>query len=197
MKQVKENIHTAKLDLEGAVGKMQASSEENRKKFNQKCSSLWSHAGLPPCDFVFPDFSVGRKGRYRRYKKVSHQFYTHPNGYKISVTVCSNNAGEDKGFISVFFYLMRGEFDDQLQWPFQGDITIQLLNQRGEGEQDCEYTVYFDDQTPYDTAARVRDDETADDGWGCERFISHDLLQPYMHNDRLVFRISEVTCTSV
>ena len=27
---------------------------------------------------------------------------------------------------------MRGEFDDQLQWPFRGTIAVQLVNQDGD-----------------------------------------------------------------
>ena len=29
--------------------------------------------------------------------------------------------------VSVFVYLMRGEYDSRLVWPFRGDITIQLV----------------------------------------------------------------------
>ena len=34
-----------------------------------------------------------------------------------------------KTHVSVFLYMMKGEYDDSLKWPFQGDITIQLLSQ--------------------------------------------------------------------
>ena len=30
--------------------------------------------------------------------------------------------------MSVYATLMRGEYDDQLKWPFEGDITIELHN---------------------------------------------------------------------
>ena len=33
--------------------------------------------------------------------------------------------------ISLFFGIMKGEFDDDLQWPFTGKITITLVNQTG------------------------------------------------------------------
>ena len=33
------------------------------------------------------------------------------------------------GYFSLSVYLMRGEHDDRLAWPFRGDITVQLVNQ--------------------------------------------------------------------
>ena len=45
--------------------------------------------------------------------------------------VYPNGNREGKGTdVSVFAYLMRGEHDDQLQWPFEGDLIIELLNWR-------------------------------------------------------------------
>ena len=56
----------------------------------------------------------------------------------------ANGYGSGKAtHVSVFVCLMRGEYDDQLKWPFRGDITIQLLNQsRDEGH--WEKTFAFD-----------------------------------------------------
>ena len=44
--------------------------------------------------------------------------------------------------VSVYVCLMRGEHDDQLKWPFRGDITVQLLNQR-RGQEHVEHTITF------------------------------------------------------
>ena len=32
--------------------------------------------------------------------------------------------------VAAYVHLMRGEHDDQLQWPFEGDVYIELLNWR-------------------------------------------------------------------
>ena len=40
--------------------------------------------------------------------------------------------GNDEGkntHVSVFGYLMKGKNDDNLPWPFTGEVTITLLNQ--------------------------------------------------------------------
>jgi len=53
----------------------------------------------------------------------SPPFYTHPQGYKMCLSVVANGSGDGKGtHVSVFAYLMRGDFDDHLKWPFQGRV---------------------------------------------------------------------------
>ena len=45
--------------------------------------------------------------------------------------VCANGYGRAKGtHVSVFYTLMAGEYDDQLEWPFVGKIDIEILNWR-------------------------------------------------------------------
>ena len=57
-------------------------------------------------------------------------FYTHTRGYKLSLVVHTNGYGIYTGtHMSVGICIMKGEFDDDLQWPFQGEITVQLLDQ--------------------------------------------------------------------
>ena len=58
--------------------------------------------------------------------------------------------GEEKGkdtHVSIYLYMMKGEHDDTLKWPFSGDITIQLRNHL---EDDCHHEVIirFNEKTP-------------------------------------------------
>ncbi len=60
----------------------------------------------------------------------SRPFFPSPNGYKLCISVGTHGSGEDKGnYVSVFGYLMKGENDDSLFWPFTGTVIIELLNQ--------------------------------------------------------------------
>ena len=34
--------------------------------------------------------------------------------------------------LSVYAQLMRGEYDNELEWPFEGDIRVELLNWRAD-----------------------------------------------------------------
>ena len=56
--------------------------------------------------------------------------YSHFGGYKMCLNVDANGYGEGKGtHESVFVYLMRGDNDNHLKWPFKGTIKVSLLNQ--------------------------------------------------------------------
>lgn len=57
-------------------------------------------------------------------------FYTHPRGYHMAFVVYANGNGSAKGtHISVFVQLQKGNYDDELKWPFVGEVTFTLLNQ--------------------------------------------------------------------
>ena len=71
----------------------------------------------------------------------SPDFYSHLGGYKLCLEVNPNGVdnedsdnGEDSDddentHVSCFINLMPGEYDDILEWPFQGEVTVELLNQ--------------------------------------------------------------------
>ena len=45
------------------------------------------------------------------------------------VQVWPNGVGTYKGtHVSVFLVIMRGEHDDQLKWPFTGEVAVRLPN---------------------------------------------------------------------
>ena len=57
-------------------------------------------------------------------------FYTSRHGYKMRVRIYLNGDGIGKGtHISLFFAVMRGEYDAILRWPFQQKVTLMLLDQ--------------------------------------------------------------------
>ncbi|XP_065180536.1 TNF receptor-associated factor 2-like isoform X2 [Sycon ciliatum] len=60
----------------------------------------------------------------------SAPFYTSPCGYKMCARVYLNGDGMGKNsHLSVFFVLMRGEYDALLPWPFQLRVTMMLIDQ--------------------------------------------------------------------
>lgn len=57
-------------------------------------------------------------------------FYTSCHGYKMCVRIYLNGDGTGKGtHISLFFVVMRGEYDALLRWPFRQKVTFMLLDQ--------------------------------------------------------------------
>ena len=103
-------------------------------------------------------------------------FYTHHNGYKMSIRVDPNGNVAGKGtHISIFTCLMKGLYDDHLKWPFRGNITIQIVNQAGDHDH-IERTIPYNDNTPDDTAGRVTMGERSK-GWGYQQFLPHSDLE--------------------
>ena len=106
---------------------------------------------IVPYEFTFDNYD-------RRHSNaemwMSRPFYTHPGGYKLCIRVAARGLGSGElTHVSVHTYLMKGEYDDMLKWPFQGSITIQLRNQIGD-ECHHEQTTIFNDKTPNQYCSR-------------------------------------------
>jgi len=60
----------------------------------------------------------------------SQPFYTNRYGYKACGRVYLNGDGMGKGsHVSLFFVLLRGDFDALLSWPFRQKVTLSLIDQ--------------------------------------------------------------------
>ena len=125
-------------------------------------------------------------------KKVSDNewssppFYTSPGGYKMILSVYANGQGCAKGtHVSCYIYLIPGEHDDNLEWPFQGVVKMELLNQLEDNNHKAQ-TITYDEPRP-----------NSGNGWGCPNFVPHSELDHniitnccYLLNDCLHFRIT-------
>ena len=82
---------------------------------------------VTPFEIIMPEFVKHKAAGDIWYSKP---FYSHQRGYKLCLAVHVNGQGDANGkAISVFIHLMRGEYDDELVWPLQGNTTVYLLNQ--------------------------------------------------------------------
>ena len=85
---------------------------------------------LPPVVFTITDF-LEKKQVDKMW--TSPPYYTHTRGYKFCLKVYPNGDGSGKDtHISVYACLMRGEYDSELEWPFEGAVSVQLCNWREE-----------------------------------------------------------------
>ena len=144
----------------------------------------------PPVTFTMTNFDVRKKDDIDWY---SPPFYTHHRGYKMCLLVYSNgepNTEWHGTHVSVYVRLKRGEFDDDLKWPFRGDIEVSLIDQ--DEKRHCSLTIPYTDDTPDDSAGRVTEGNKGG-GRGLVNFISHNDLQPnYLKNNCLMFQITSV-----
>ena len=61
----------------------------------------------------------------------SPPFYTSPHGYRMCIRTYLNGDGIGKGtHLSVFFVIMRSEYDNLLNWPFKQSVRFTLVNQK-------------------------------------------------------------------
>ena len=112
--------------------------------------------------------------------------------------------GGDGTHVSVFVYLMRGEHDDKLTWPFLGDITIQLVNQNRDKDH-VEKSFNFTDAAFDEISGRVTSGERAKHSWGHSKFVSHAKLEStaggtkqYLDKkDCMRFRVSKIVVHSI
>ena len=119
---------------------------------------------------------------------MSPPFYSHVGGYKMCIVVYANGYGSGKGtHLSLFVAIMGGEYDDQLQWPFRGKVTIQTHMQSKKWGN--ETTLTFDDTVPYERRQRPLHCVTNGE-WGFPKLIKHDQLQLYCdEEDKIYFRV--------
>jgi len=98
--------------------------------------------------------------------------------------------------VSIYTCIMRGPFDGSLKWPFQGDVTIRIVNQAGENAI-YQKMIRYTDQVS-DKSCRMTDRITSD-GHGYSQFFPHSSLgcdaarnTQYLLQDSLRIRISKV-----
>ena len=142
---------------------------------------------------VHAEFTMDNFDKHKRDKDTwySPHFYTHPNGYKMCLRVDANGSASGRGtHLSVFVCLMQGEFDDQLKWPFRGNITIKLVDQKKDRDHVIET---FYSSSAGERCERVMTKERVNNGWGTGRFLSHAELQPkYLKRNCIKFCIKKI-----
>lgn len=106
------------------------SSPDEAKCLEMNLKLEWSQ---PRCRFYMREFESFRKSGC---EWKSEPFYHVPNwnqnaGYKLQLGVYADGYGEAKGdSVSVFVYLLQGEYDSQLWWPVEVNTTVQLFDRR-------------------------------------------------------------------
>ena len=147
-----------------------------------------------PMEFVICNFSEKKEANEEWF---SSPFYTQNRGYKFRLNVYPNGDGRGSGsHLSVYAALMRGEYDNELEWLFEGDIRVELLNWRADKNHHL-CTISFNRYTdPY--SSRVTDKKIGP-CLGSPQFISHTDLalttnSEYLRDDYLKLRVSLSTC---
>ena len=157
---------------------------------------------IPPPEIIMSNFGKNKNDDTDWY---SPAFNTHVGGYKMCLKVDADGWGDGTGtHVGLTVYMMKGEFDSHLKWPFKGEITVELVNQKEGGENIVKKPLKHNDPDECnDYFQRVTDGDSAKSGWGSPNFIAHtDLYKPeedkeYLLNDSLILKVTSVEVTSM
>ena len=140
---------------------------------------------VPPFYFTLFNFEHHRKESLLWY---SEPFYSHIGGYKMRAEVHAGGVHAGEGsHISLYIALMRGENDDNLQWPFRGKITVQVFcyNAWSSGS-----TIVIDHTADDACASKPLVDSIGNPSWGVYKFVPHASLDH--GSDCIRFRVLQV-----
>ena len=158
----------------------------------EKCALQTHTVPLPVPPFYFSMLNVELYRKNNCFLK-SEPFYSHPGGYKMMVTIYPNGSGIFQG-LSVFLGvgIQHGEFDDQLQWPFSGTVTVHAYNYVSERWSNERIIVLNKVECEYKYVGRCLDVQNHG-SWGYENFMLLSELQNYyIAKDVAKFRVTNV-----
>lgn len=116
--------------------------------------------------------------------------FTNRYGYKFCARLYLFGDGMGKGtHISLFFVLMKSEFDNVLQWPFQKQVTFRLIQQGRKGTTKEVKESFFADKSSSSFQKPTKEMNIAA---GCPLFISHKDLKKggFIENDSLFIEVA-------
>lgn len=142
-----------------------------------------------PIDLELASFS-DMKDQKKTY--MSKPFYTDENGYKMCLVIYPNGYGAAEGkHVTVFASIMKGRNDSELEWPFCGILTIELLDQSKKEDHKRVTISYIDSESTYSSRVRIG---TYSAATGKLWMIAHESLcddggPQYLSNDCMKFRV--------
>ena len=127
----------------------------------------------------------------------SESFLAFKEGYKLQLRVYGLGYGDGEGtHLSVFLCLMKGPYDNTLDWPMSGTFIIELLDQSNNNEHYIRTAVIYGYLYGICTD-RVSPADVSDTAPECchFKFAPHEILYSksnplYLKNNSLLFRIS-------
>ncbi|PIK43770.1 tumor necrosis factor receptor-associated factor 6 [Apostichopus japonicus] len=123
--QERERKQTKKIqDLEHRLLHVEKNYKHNQAHTNRFCNGtfIWR----------LQNYMKMRDDAMKGATSVQHSdgFYTALYGYKLCIRVNINATDSIRGaYISLFVHFMKGEYDNIVEWPFKGCISLSILDQ--------------------------------------------------------------------
>jgi hypothetical protein len=124
----------------------------------------------------------------------SDPFYTSQNGYKMCARVHLNGEGVSRNkYMSLYFIVMKGEYDSFLQWPFLNKVTLFLVDQAN--LKHIQTTI----APNAGSASFTRPEKERNLASGCCQFVPLSTLDSggYIQNDSMIIKVFvDLACES-
>jgi TNF receptor-associated factor 4 len=123
-------------------------------------------------------------------------FYSFSKGYKFYISIHPYGTRKCRGtHLSIYACLLRGEYDDQLEWPFQGAVFVELYNHATRAW-DSKPEVEFEPTDDVKFTGRPSD-ARSNPGLGYPNWVPlGEVNMNYCHNDMVRFRVVKITVAS-
>ena len=117
----------------------------------------------------------------------SEPFFTSQFGYKMCLHLCPNGWGSAIGdHISLYINILKGDYDDQLSWPFNQPIILTLMSQNREMNNDV-IQFFIPDVSSVSFAKPTTE---SNESYGVSHFAPVGLLyhRSYVRNDTIYIK---------
>ena len=163
--------------------------EEKHDNLERELNTRIVPAPVPPFYFSMTNYHHYRRVNFRW---RSPTFYSHPGGYKLYCNMYPNGYDDAESLnFSLYVIITRGEYDDQLKWPFNGVVTIEMFNWRA-NKWGFTRSIPLDDSVPINKRERAVDRVSGGVN-GYTIFISSkELAEKYIHSDVIRFKVTKV-----
>ncbi|KAL4225683.1 TNF receptor-associated factor 6 [Mactra antiquata] len=128
----------------------------------------------------------------------SNSFYSCYYGYKLCIRVNLNGVDSARGtHLSLFIHFMQGEYDDLLEWPFNGRIVLTVIDQNPICEQrnDISETLLSKSNlAAFQRPTSARNHK----GFGYMEFLPLNVIDgsTYVKNDTLIIKATVIPSTT-
>ena len=164
-----QRFHCGPMTIVAYLGRLKVHVSEVELQLQASLAS--THNG----SFLWRILDVARRRKDAIEERItsiySPPFYTGRNGYKMCIRAYLN--GDGNGFnthFSLFFVLMRGEYDPLFKWPFEHKVSLILVDQDHR-----KHIVQTFKPTPKSSSFK-RPTSDMNVASGCPKFAKNDVL---------------------
>jgi len=130
---MKENVTKAEAESVERMTKLERESQTRQAQIEDQRTALTNFQRTSfngRLLWKIEDVTKRRNESHIKHSFYSHAFFTETYGYKMCARLYFNGDGNGKNtHVSLFFVVMKGDYDALLPWPFQQKVTMKMKNQ--------------------------------------------------------------------